>query len=104
MARCDSIQYRLHQNESGCKLPKERKLILNVKPTISKNIYCLATVLTDSSNNSLTNYLRRGIQVTRSLLKRKRIKNLKNNGREPNAISLRTGFPFYGLFCFQTYL
>ena len=56
---------------------KNVKLILNVKPTISKNIYCLATVLTDSSNNSLTNYLRRGIQVTRSLLKRKRIKNLK---------------------------
>lgn len=53
---------------------KNVKLILNVKPTISKNIYCLATVLTDSSNNSLTNYLRRGIQVTRSLLKRKRIK------------------------------
>lgn len=25
MARCDSIQYRFHQNESGCKLPKERK-------------------------------------------------------------------------------
>lgn len=83
---------------------KNVKLILNVKPTISKNIYCLATVLTDSSNNSLTNYLRRGIQVTRSLLKRKRIKNLKKNGREPNAISLRTGFQFYGLFCFQTYL
>lgn len=56
---------------------KNVKLILNVKTTISKNIYCLATVLTDSSNNSLTNYLRRGIQVTRSLLKRKRIKNLK---------------------------
>lgn len=43
---------------------KNVKLILNVKPTISKNIYCLVTVLTDSSNNGLTNYLTRGNQVT----------------------------------------
>lgn len=25
MARCDSIQYSFHQNESGGKLPTERK-------------------------------------------------------------------------------
>lgn len=28
----------------------------------------------------------------------------KKNGRVTNAISLRTGFPFFSLFSFQTYL
>lgn len=64
MARCDSIQYSFHQNKSGCKLPTERKAHTEFKLTISKNLYCLVTVLTDSSNNGLTNYLTRGNQVT----------------------------------------
>ena len=28
----------------------------------------------------------------------------KKNGRVTNEIRLRTGFPFYSLFCFQTYM
>lgn len=64
MARCESIQYRFHQNESGCKFPKEHKALLNFYAPHYKEHICLAAVFTDSSNNGFTNYLTRGNQVT----------------------------------------